>query len=255
MKRVLDHHVGRLILVTLSVIAGAAAALWSQLPKQDPASYFNFANQEMYLGIPNFSDVVSNLLFIYVGLWGMLHVFSSLWIRRPKGIMVTLFFVNLGLFLVGWGSSYFHMMPNATSLFWDRAPMAAMFMAVVFLILSDRAPSPWWQVLLLPAMALGVWTAWQGSFGMMDIRYYIVLQFGGLLFIAVLMLMRKALYLNNRLMIAALVFYILAKLFEVGDHYILEQWGISGHTLKHMVAALAALLVNLAVRVPVRHRF
>lgn len=253
--RVHDRHIGRLLLGTLAVVVGLAVTFWSQLPKQDPASYFQFADQRMHLGIPNFSDVVSNLPFIYVGLWGVLSVFSSLWLRRPRGIMVSLFFVNLFVFLIGWGSSYFHMTPNADSLFWDRAPMAAMSMSLLFLILSDRAPSPWWQLLMLPAMALGVWTAWHGSFGMQDIRYYIVVQFGGLLFAVVLLVCRKAVFLNNPLMYSAVVLYVVAKFFEVGDHAVFHELGISGHSLKHIIAAVCALLVNLAVRIPVKHRF
>lgn len=253
--RVHDRHVGRLLVGALGFVLGVAITVWSSLPKQDPSSYFNFADQRMYLGIPNFSDVVSNLLFIYVGLWGMLLFFTPLWLRRPKGIMVTLFFVNLSVFCVGWGSSIFHMSPDPASLFWDRAPMAAMFMALLILIFSDRAPSPWWSVLLLPAMAVGVWSAWHASFGIQDIRYYVLIQFGAILMAFIFLVLRKALFLNNALMYSALAFYAVAKFFEVSDHATLELWGVSGHTLKHIVAAIAVFWVNLAVQIPVKQRY
>lgn len=253
--RVHDRHVGRLLVGAIGVLCGIAVSTWSMLPQQDPAAYFNFADQRMYLGIPNFADVASNLLFIYVGLWGMLSVFSSLWLHRPKSIMVSLFFVNLSVFLIGWGSSVFHMSPNSLTLFWDRAPMAAMFMALLVLILSDRAPSSWWQFLLLPMMAGGVWAAWEGSHGLQDIRYYILVQFGAILLGLIFLIFRRAMFLNNSLMYAAFIFYAVAKFFEVADHSILSAWDVSGHTLKHIIAAFSVLLVNLAVHIPVKHRY
>src|SRR5215471_1537110 len=36
-----------------------------------PPSYSNFADQRQFLGIPNFMDVVSNLPFLIVGIWGL----------------------------------------------------------------------------------------------------------------------------------------------------------------------------------------
>jgi hypothetical protein len=44
--------------------------------------------------------------------------------------------------------------------------------------------------------------------------------------------------------------YALAKLFEIGDHAIwhLTDQTLSGHTLKHLVASLAAVPVIVALR-------
>lgn len=249
-----DRHVWRLVIGTLVVLIIACCTFWSQLPAQDPSAYFNFADQRFFLGIPNFFDVISNLLFIYVGIWGILSAFA-LWMSRPKAQMMALFFVNLSVILTGWGSSYFHMTPNALTLFWDRAPMAMGFMAMLSLILADRAPSRLWQVLLLPFMGLGIYTTWLGSFGEPpDIRYYIALQFGSIIFALVLVLFRKAMFLNNKLMYATFFFYALAKIFEITDHAVFERALFSGHTLKHAFAALAIFTLNLAIQVPVRRR-
>jgi hypothetical protein len=47
-----------------------------------------------------------------------------------------------------------------------------------------------------------------------------------------------------------LVLYAVAKVFELGDEAIFHATGevVSGHTLKHLVAALAVLPVLVAVR-------
>lgn len=249
-----DRHVWRLLSGIVVGILILAAFAWSSLPLQDQPSYFNFADQRMMLGIPNFYDVISNLLFIYVGLWGMLNSFSWLWARRPKPIMIALLAMNFSVFLTGWGSSYFHMSPTADTLFWDRAPMAMGFMALLVLLLSDRAPSMLWQVLLMPFMALGVYVAWIGSFSG-DIRYYIVLQGGALLSVLLLLIFRKAKFINNKMMVVAFVLYFFAKWLELSDHLVYDSGYLSGHTLKHLLAALSILFVNIAVFVPVKHRF
>lgn len=249
-----DRYVWRLILGATTVIALLAIVLWSYLPLQDAPAYFNFADQRMILGIPHFYDVVSNLLFIYVGLWGMLNSFSWLWARRPKPLMVSLFFMNASVFLTGWGSTYFHLSPNLDSLFWDRAPMAMGFMSLLTLFLCDRAPSQLWSVLLAPFMALGVYSAWLASFGE-DVRYYLVVQMGALLFCLVLLIFRKARFVNNKLMVGSFIFYFFAKWLEIYDHLVFSSGFLSGHTLKHVCAAIAILLINVAVIVPVKHRF
>ncbi len=249
-----DRHVWRLIWGTIIGLVILIALCWSYMPLQDPVSYFNFADQRMFLGIPNFFDVTSNLFFIYVGIWGMLNTFSWLWLRRPKSMMVALFFVNLSVFLTGWGSSYFHMMPNGITLFWDRAPMAMGFVALLVLILSERAPSYVWQVFLVPMIGVGVYSAWVASF-QNDIRFYVAVQAGALLATVILLVFRRAVFLNNKLLYTAFGFYFVAKILEHYDHAVFEFCAFSGHTLKHIVAAVAILLINLAIQVKVKRHF
>lgn len=250
--RVHETKSSRVLFAGLVLVAIAAAVSWSYLPLQDPQSYFNFADRRMYFGIPNYFDVISNLLFVYVGLTGMLLFFSQFWLTRPRPLMLALLMVNFSVFLVGWGSSYFHMMPNSSTLFWDRAPMGMMFMALLILIIMDRVPSGIWQFLLLPLMGLGIWAASLEH----DIRPYIIVQFGGALLAFIMIIFSKPRYLNDKMMITAFIAYFLAKYFEMYDHMYLDILDISGHTLKHILSAVAVFALNLAVQVPVRrYRF
>jgi hypothetical protein len=248
-----DRHINRVVLVALTSMAALALIVWSHLPAKDPAAYFNFADQRFSWGIPNFWDVVSNLAFIYVGLWGMMSCYTNAWIRSKKAIWWGLFWVNFSVFLTGWGSSLFHLNPNPLSLFLDRAPMAMGFMALFSVIMVDRTQKTFWGSWLLPLMALGVWAAWQGSYGAHDIRYFIIVQFGSLLLALLFTIIRKPIFTNNILVYSAFVFYVLAKLFELADHPVFVALDYSGHTLKHIMAALAILAFNLSVRGPI-HR-
>jgi uncharacterized BrkB/YihY/UPF0761 family membrane protein len=66
-------HTYRLpILVALPLLA--AAALWLYGPIAQPAHYHHFADIRMFASIPYAADVLSNLPFFIIGLWGLCNV-------------------------------------------------------------------------------------------------------------------------------------------------------------------------------------
>src|SRR5258707_11328244 len=105
----ISRRTGIWLLLAFTLIVGAAAFL---APRFDlPPSYHDFADKRVWLGIPHFGDVASNLLFAIAGLWGLL------WLgRKPSGAKfvdprerwpyLVLFF---GLLLTAFGSSYYHL--------------------------------------------------------------------------------------------------------------------------------------------------
>src|SRR6266487_3681256 len=90
--------------------AGALARENGTLPPvPQPGSYHQFADQRPWLGIANFGNVVSNLAFAIVGLWGLWflskpdklkNTFIDLRERRPYVVAF------LGLLLTAFGSAY-----------------------------------------------------------------------------------------------------------------------------------------------------
>ena len=86
-------------------------------PLLQDQNYHQFADQRELFGVPNFWNVVSNLPFIAVGVIGLAQF------RRDA----TTFVLFAGLFLTGFGSSYYHLNPNDGTLFWDRLPMTLCF--------------------------------------------------------------------------------------------------------------------------------
>jgi hypothetical protein len=73
------------------------------------------------LGIPNFGDVVSNVPFGVIGIWGLLSLLSSNPDRlagrfldsRERWPYVLVF---IALLLTAFGSSYYHLSPNDSRL-------------------------------------------------------------------------------------------------------------------------------------------
>ena len=116
--RPLHMHLPMLVTVILS-----GAALWHGPIAQLP-DYHDFADQTTGFGIPHFADVISNLGFALVALWGWWQLAP---VCRHAGLKdgwagYRLFLI--GLFLTAIGSSYYHLAPDDASLVWDRLPIA-----------------------------------------------------------------------------------------------------------------------------------
>src|SRR5882762_4138001 len=55
--------------LALAIVLGIAALLARRTDL--PPSYHHFADQRVWLSIPQFSDVASNIAFLIAGLWGL----------------------------------------------------------------------------------------------------------------------------------------------------------------------------------------
>ena len=66
------------LLVLGAAVVAAIVMLLPPVPQ--PQWYHMFADQRRFLGIPNFNNVVSNLPFAAVGLWGLVFLIrASCW--------------------------------------------------------------------------------------------------------------------------------------------------------------------------------
>lgn len=215
---------------------------------QDP-NYHNFADNRMLFGIPNFWDVVSNAAFLVVGCFGLLKFF------RGKILVAGLPYLVfcLGIILVAAGSAYYHLDPTPQSLVWDRLPMTLAFMAIFSMVVSDRVSEPFGARLLWPAVLVGIasvtywyWTEVQGRG---DLRPYVIVQFLPMLIIPMLLVLYSSKRMLTVFIWATLFTYGLAKVAEYYDPAIFEWLGFwSGHTIKHLLSALAVLWVVLSFR-------
>jgi hypothetical protein len=193
-------------------------------PIAQDQGYHNFANQRTVLGIPNAANVLSNLPFIVVGFFGLTGM------GRQDGAWRTLW---LGLLLTGFGSGFYHWHPSDSTLVWDRLPMAVTFAGVicVFLRRGLEARSTLLPVWLVYAVGTVVYWAWSG-----DLRAYIVLQFGGMVLLAGIWIVKR-----ERLPKWGWVLlgYARAKVLEGADRKIWSATGglLAGHAWKHIAAA------------------
>ena len=239
-----------------AVLALFALAVFGPALMQ-PAHPHNFADRRAWGHLPCAMDVLSNLPF---ALWGAAGL-ASLAKLLPAGgtrtagrqelaqrVWAAVFFG--GLLVTAFASAWYHHQSNEAGLVVDRLGMVVAFAGLMGLAAAGRvsARAGWWlggAVLLLGPVTVAVW-ATSGNIGP-----WAVLQFGGMALVLVLGLARSQPLATSwgvrwGWVIAV---YSLAKLLELADHeiYALTAEVVSGHTLKHLVASLAAWPVLAAL--------
>ena len=215
--------------------------LWKNGPIPQAENYHSFSDETQALGIQNFWNVLSNLPFILVAFYGLRS-----YIKYRVKYKAYLTFL-IGILLIGFGSAYYHYMPDSQSLIWDRIPMTIVFMSILAISLDDLVKKDLSRYLLLPFILLGflsiyLWVAWD------DLRLYAFLQFFPIVLLLVLLAFNQSRRIGKKAYGLLLIFYGVAKICEHFDEDIHEAFMvISGHSLKHFFAALALFYFTQAL--------
>jgi hypothetical protein len=220
---------------------------------QDPG-YHVFADFRTCLGVRNFGNVASNLLFLAVGAIGMAWCLGNAGMAARRSWSV--FF--LGVALVFFGSGYYHYSPSDDSLVWDRLPMAIAFMGLFVALLVEQLSggnehgngSARNEIAMLAAaliIGIGSVVLWKYT---NDLRVYLWVQVTPLLVIPYLIAAYPARFTHRHYLIYGVGFYALAIIAQYLDYGIYNATGtvISGHSFKHLVAAGAPFSLYLMLR-------
>jgi hypothetical protein len=208
--------------------------------------YHDFTDRRIFLQIPNYLDVLSNIPFMIVGLWGLLWLLrrSSKPSFAVEQERIPYFVFFAGVALTGAGSFWYHMAPDDNRLPWDLMPMTCSFMSILASIIMERISVKAGLRVLLPLLVFGVasvayWYLTERQ-GHGDYRFYLFVQFFPPLLIALIIALFPARYTGTRYLVVAFIFFVLAKLFELFDKQIYSFTRmISGHSLKHITAGVA----------------
>ena len=237
--------------LTAALFVLALAALFA--PALPAAGWHipHFVDTRGWLGVPNAGDVLSNLAFLAMGVWGS----ERLRARQDAPVGASWLFV--GLILTCLGSGFYHLDPDMPQrLIADRLGMAVAFAGFLGIAASERISARAGEAVLVLMMVAGLLAAWVARD---NLTPWVVVQFGGMALAVGLALTKPRPGALGVPLGGVIVFYVLAKLFELGDAAIYEATGhlVSGHTLKHLAAALAAWPVIRSLRTtglaPSRH--
>ena len=252
------------------VVLGAAPllmalALWSHGPIEQWASYHHFADVHALWGMPNAANVLSNLPFLWIGIWGWAalrqpHAHRMLNDPPPSPSFLAWRLVALAIACTCFGSAYYHWSPTNATLLWDRLPIAWACASVSMALLAERVHprfgSAWFLGASLVVATLSVaWWWWtlapQGPLPGGDLRPYLFVQFLPMLLIPLVFCMKLPAQHPHAIPASAawwaLGLYAVAKLLEVGDHATLEMLHVmGGHPLKHLFAAAGAAVLMRA---------
>lgn len=241
-------------------IAGAILLAVALLPPvSEPQRFQSLADERSFFGIANFMNVVSNVPFLIVGVWGLWFVarnagdgraFADPRERWPYLVCF------LAVALTAFGSSYYHLDVGSGGLFWDRLPMALGFMGLFAAFIAERIDARLGRLLLVPLVLFGagsvLYWRWTGN-----LLPYALVQYGSIAAILVMCAVFRSRYTHGAYVVHIIAIYALAKVAEVLDARIYALGEIvSGHTLKHLIAAAATYwilrMLQLRAVVPIR---
>ncbi len=251
-----NYRLRLLFIAGLSFAVILSTFLFPTIPQD--TKYHQFADQRLFFGIPNFFNVFSNVPFVLVGGFGLWfsvrRIFSNIG-NLPESRRIYLPYLGffIGVFLIGFGSAYYHLAPDNNRLFWDRLPMTIAFMSLLSAIIAERIGLRTGLALFLPLLILGIGSTvyWDLSekVGRGDLRFYILVQFYPLLLIPLILFLFPSKYTRGCDMAGVFIFYALAIASEVLDHQIFSLGYLaSGHSAKHFLAALAVYWVLRMIR-------
>lgn len=230
----------------LTAACFVAAFLLPAVPQ--PLDYHDFADHRDYFGVANALDTLSNLAFLLAGIAG-------LWVTaRPRTafahaserIPYAVFFA--GVLLTALGSGYYHLAPDNERLFWDRLPMTIAFMALVAAQVGDRIDARAGRWLLVPALLVGAasvlyWRATERT-GAGNLVPYGILQAYSVVILFLIAWWLPSRYTRGGDVFLVFAAYVCAKVVEALDDALFGIGHVvSGHTLKHVAAALGGYFV------------
>ena len=233
----------RLLIIGLVFIIFVGTLVWMGPIPQD-LEYHNFADVNSFFSIPNFWNVISNLPFFFLGIYGLSITFRNWSVKYDFTSKWIPLMLSLGIFLACFGSAYYHWIPNNRTLVWDRLPMTFMFMPLFALLIYDFIGKKTGAMAFLLLLPLGVISVfyWQytETLGQGDLRIYAFVQFFPMLVAPFILWLypKKVAYIKYILFL--LGWYVLAKICEHYDDAIFDILGFwSGHTIKHLLGGVS----------------
>jgi len=229
--------------ITLALVAAALAyGPIAQLP-----GYHDFADHTTHFGIAHFADVLSNVGFALVALWGWIRLFPARDQTELKDGWAGYGLFLIALFLTAFGSSYYHLAPDNARLVWDRLPIVLACAGLLAGVRGDarkRRCDGFVVALAVFAVTSVAWWHFTGQTGIGDLRPYLLLQALPIVLIPLWQWLYGLPRAERWAFASALLLYVIAKFAELYDHEIATALGmITGHTLKHLLATAAAVTI------------
>ncbi|KGN47933.1 uncharacterized protein LOC101206038 [Cucumis sativus] len=209
--------------------------------------YHHFADHRQFFGIPNTLNVVSNFPFLIIGLIGLVLCYHENYFRLSlRGELYGWTCFYIGVALVAFGSSYYHLEPNDARLVWDRLPMTIAFTSIISIFIIERIDEYKGTLSIIPLLLVGIvsilYWCWFD-----DLRPYALVQFVPCIAIPLMTILLPPMYTHSTYWLWAAGFYLLAKVEEASDKLI-YKWTyhiVSGHTLKHLCASMVPVFLTL----------
>nr|GME04483.1 Alkaline ceramidase [Ipomoea batatas] len=209
--------------------------------------YHDFADQREFFGIPNALNVISNFPFFVIGLIGLVLCYHMNYFKLSlQGELWGWTCFYIGVAAVAFGSAYYHLEPNDARLVWDRLPMTVAFTSIIAIFIIERVDERKGTLSIIPLLLVGVVSILYWRY-FDDLRPYAAVQFVPCIAIPLMAILMPPMYTHSVYWLWAAAFYLIAKIEEAADKPI-YNWTyhiVSGHTLKHLCAAMVPVFLTL----------
>lgn len=241
----LSISVLKFLLVAVSSVSVMVMFFLKPIPQD--TNFHHFADIRNMFFLANCWNVVSNLVFLLIGIIALQKLRSNkLAVIAPIKAAYYIFFT--GILLVAFGSAWYHYNPNNTTLVWDRLPMTIIFMSLLSIALAEFVSVTAARIGLIPFLITGIFSIAWWQYGELhnngDLRLYALVQFLPILLLVLLFLFGHAVYNTKWGYLTLFIAYVLAKLAEHFDEsiYKLTSGIMAGHFLKHIMTAIGLWL-------------
>ena len=231
-----------------AAIAAAVVAVYQVGPVMRGPGFHEYADARAWHAVRNAGDVLSNVAFL-------LAAAALIPLGRDQRAASARFAMaaGLGVAAIGIGSAAYHTAPSDELLVLDWGPIAVTLAVVAAAVFDDRFGRRAGTAALIIGLVAGPatiawWYAGGGTAGG-DMAPYAAFQLLGVGLPVVVAVMAPG-RLSAVPLVAALVGFTAARGLTARDADIFAAAGISGHSLKHVVAAIAAGFALRALRTP-----
>jgi hypothetical protein len=240
-------------MLPMVVVGVGGMLLYAWGPIAQPPSYHASTDTRAWSGVANAGNVLSNVAFALVGLWGLWRVHRGGDTARREYVALALF--ATALLLTSVGSAWYHLVPGNARLLWDRLPIALACGALLAAAYIRTHDTDLTLTLPLALVAFGaatvLWWGFTESRGRGDLRAYLMLQAAPLLLVPLWQWIAQEPVRDRAWFGLAVALYVIAKLAELQDAAIYDAVGaVSGHMLKHLLAAAASACIVMAFTTP-----
>jgi len=211
---------------------------------------YHFACDGPLFGIPHFLNVVTNVPFFFVGLWGLVHLHRAGRLTDPRFFNWAGLWLSVAVLMFGSGAYHWYLTPG--TLAFDRfcitgiiAFLGAELAATTFRYGPSRRLS-----LLLLALCAGTVVLWM--LGTTSWFYGALQGVGGVGALVLAIWARRRGRIGPEVSRPVLLFagfYALAKVAEVLDEPVCELTGMfGGHPIKHLLSTAGLLCLGIWMR-------
>ncbi len=223
-------------------------------PIYQPLVYHHFADFRTMFNIPNAMNVLSNVAFFIAGAYGIYQVQRTQRKHKAPSIYGMYYVFFIAVALTTFSSGYYHLNPNNLTLFWDRVTISIATVAFMNAIILERIRFKfdmliYFIFLILAALTVVYWE-YTEMIGQGDLRLYGTVQILPVIVMIFMASRYPKVYPGIQYLVIAFLCFIAMRICEITDKPIfsLTTHIISGHTLKHIFAAVGVIFVALYVK-------